>query len=159
MMSEFYNVRLAWERETKDYDYKTYNRKHTVFFYGGPKLEVSSSPDFLRNPQYQSPEELLIAAVSSCYLLTFLSITASKGIIIDSYQDNSTCVLGKVKEGKQGITQVILRPVIVFKEGNKPDKEDIKKLFQMAHDHCFIANSLTVKITVTPQCRDAQSTN
>ena len=157
-MSEFYNVRLAWKRETDDYNYKTYNRKHTVFFYGGPKLEISSSPDFLRNPQFQSPEELLVAAVSSCYLLTFLSITATKGIIVDSYQDNSTCVLGKVKQGKQGITQIILRPVILFKEGHKPDKDDIKQLFETAHDHCFIANSLKATITVTPECRESQST-
>ncbi len=150
-MSEYYNVHLTWKRETEDFNYKTYNRKHTVFFYGGPKLEVSSAPDFLRNPQFQTPEELLVAAVSSCYLLTFLSITAKQGFIVDSYLDNATCVLSNINGNKQAVTQITLRPVIAFKQGNKPDKNNMNQLIKTAHDDCFIANSLTATITVHPE--------
>ena len=150
-MSDFYNVRLVWKRETEDFDYKNYNRQHTVFFYGGPKLEISSAPEFLRNPQFQSPEELLVAAVSSCFLLTFLSLASKKNLIVDSYQDNATCILGTISENKHAVTQIILHPVIAFKNENKPDRHTITQLFKSAHDNCFIANSLTATITVSPE--------
>ncbi|KTC86568.1 OsmC family protein [Legionella brunensis] len=152
MMSE-YNIHLAWKRETEDFDYKTYNRAHTVFFYGGPKIEVSSSPDFIRDPQFHTPEELLAAAVSSCYLLTFLAITAKKGFIVDSYRDNATCLLGTVKD-KQAITEVILRPVIAFGQENRPDKRIVSQLFAEVHNNCLVANALTANITVNPTFSD-----
>ena len=150
-MSDYYNIHLNWTRDTDDFDYKNYNRKHTVFFYGGPKIEVSSAPDFLRNPQFQSPEELLVAAVSSCFLLTFLSIAAKRKFIVDSYQDNATCILGNIDGNKKAVTHINLRPVIAFVKESKPDEITMKQLFKTAHDNCFIANSLTATITVTPE--------
>ncbi len=153
-MSEFYNVHLSWQRENDDFDYKTYNRKHTVVFYGGPKLNLSSAPDFVRNPEFQTPEELLVASVSSCYLLTFLSITAKKGFIVDSYLDDATCVLSKVNGSKQAITQINLRPIVTFKKENKPDLASINQLFSETREHCFISNSLTAAVFITPQLAD-----
>ena len=63
-----YNVHLDWKRDTEDFQYNTYNRKHTLFFNGGPKIEISSSSNLIRNPQFHCPEELLIASLSSCML-------------------------------------------------------------------------------------------
>jgi len=149
-----YNVHLTWKRETEDFDYKTYNRKHTVFFYGGPKIEISASPHFIRNPTYQSPEELLIAAVSSSYLLTFLSTAAKKGFIVNSYLDNATCHLEEVDENKSAVTEIILRPVIGFQKANKPDEIKLNQLFDSAYESCFIVNSLTASIAVRPEIVD-----
>ncbi|WED42385.1 OsmC family protein [Legionella cardiaca] len=153
-MSE-YNIRLAWKRDTEDFDYKSYNRDHTVFFYGGPKIEVSSSPDFIRDPRFHTPEELLAAAVSSCYLLTFLSLAAKKGFIIDNYHDNATCFLGSTEKNAPAITEITLRPVITFSKENRPDKDHLKQLFTETHNHCLVANVLTVNITVNPTLADA----
>jgi organic hydroperoxide reductase OsmC/OhrA len=151
-MSEYYNVHLKWMRETEDFDYKSYNRKHTVFFYGGPKLEISSAPGFLRSPEYQSPEELLVASVSSCFLLTLLSIAAKKGIIIDSYLDNATSTLGHINGSVQAVTQITLRPEIVFKKEHKPSKLIMNQLIKTAHERCLIANSITAMLTISPVC-------
>ena len=151
-MSEYYNVHLKWMRETEDFDYNSYNRQHTVFFYGGPKLEISSAPGFLRNPEFQSPEELLVAAVSSCFLLTFLSIAAKQGVIVDSYVDNATSTLGKTTGNTQAVTQITLRPEIVFKKGHKPSKISMNQLVKTAHEHCVIANSITAMLTINPVC-------
>ena len=153
-MSE-YNIRLSWKRETDDFDYKTYNRKHTVFFYGGPKIEVNSAPEYLRNPQFHSPEELLAAAISSCLLLTFLSSCAKKGIVVDTYQDNTTCILSEIEKDKQAITEVILRPLVSFPMESKPDRNTLHKLFNTAHEQCFIANSLNASITINPNFGDS----
>lgn len=148
-MSE-YNVHLAWKRETEDFNYQTYNRKHTVFFYGGPRIEVDTAPDYLRNPQFHTPEELMAASLSSCFLLTFLALCAKEGHVVDSYRDQVTCILDKIDEHRQGITEIILRPVVEFKPETKPDKEGFNELFQLAHERCFIANSLKTQITVNP---------
>ncbi|CDZ76507.1 peroxiredoxin, OsmC subfamily [Legionella massiliensis] len=143
-----YNIHLKWVRETGDFDYQTYNRKHTVFFYGGPKIEVDSSSNYIRNPQFHSPEELLAASLSSCFLLTFLALCSKKGYVIDHYSDHVTC---KVDERRMIITDISLHPVVAFGEDISIDKKTMIKLFETTHRHCFIANSLKVPITVNPE--------
>ncbi|KTD35055.1 OsmC-like protein [Legionella nautarum] len=144
-MSE-YNIRLLWERESDNFNYQTYNRKHTVFFYGGPKLEVNTSAHFIRNPQFHCPEELLTASLSSCFLLTFLSLCAKKGYVVDSYADHATC---SVDEVQHAVSHIFLSPTVSFKDENKPDKKAVEQLFEATHHRCFIANSLKASITVT----------
>lgn len=146
-----YNIHLDWKRDKNDFDYKTYNRKHTVFFYGGPKLELNSAPGFHRNPQFHSPEELLIASLSSCFLLTFLSLACKQGFIINSYTDNATCTLALIEENKQAVTEINLRPVVSFSKETRPNKTVMKELFKKTHELCFVANSLKSEVTVSPE--------
>lgn len=148
-----YNIRLLWERGTNDFNYQTYSRKHTVFFYGGPKLEINSSSHFIRNPQYHSPEELLTASLSSCFLLTFLSLCAKQGYIVDSYSDQATCTIDEIKHA---VSDIVLSPVVSFKKENKPDKKTIDQLFETTHNFCFIANSLKSTITVKAKFADEE---
>lgn len=149
-----YNVHLTWQRDSNDFDYQTYNRKHCIHFYGGPKIEASSAPDLYRNPQYPSPEELFIASVSSAYMLTFLALTAKHNIIVDDYTDDATCCLSTVVGKQQAITEVTLRPVITFPKKSKPDEQILNELFRTARKHCFIANSVIADITVNPTTTD-----
>lgn len=155
-MSE-YNIHLKWRRETEDFDYKTYDRTHTVYFYGGPKIEVSSAPDLYRNPQFHTPEELFVASVSSCYMLTFLAIAAKKKYIIDEYIDCATCVLTEVESKRQSISEVILRPVVSFHKGSKPKESVGQKIFQTAHEVCFITNSIKATVSIIPQCKEGDA--
>lgn len=117
-------------------------------FYGGPKLEVNSSAHFIRNPQFHCPEELLTASLSSCFLLTFLSLCAQKGYIVDSYSDRATCT---IDETKHTVSHIILCPVVSFKNESKPDQKEMDQLFEATHNLCFIANSLKSSITVKPK--------
>lgn len=145
-----YNVHLKWQRDSDDFDYQTYNRKHSIHFYGGPKIEVSSAPDLYRNPQFQSPEELFIASVSSCFMLTFLSLAAKKNITVDNYIDDATCYRSSLVGKQQAITEITLRPIITFPKNRKPDEKSLNQLVKSAHDRCFIANSIIATITVNP---------
>ncbi len=142
-----YNIHLDWKRETEDFEYNTYNRKHTVFFNGGPKIEINSSSNYLRNPQFHCPEELLIASLSSCMLLTFLSVCSKEGYILNSYFAQGYCHLD---EKKHCISELILCPALLFEEHKKPDQTTLQHLFNKAHEDCFIANSLNVKVTINP---------
>ncbi|ARG97691.1 OsmC family protein [Legionella micdadei] len=151
-----YNIRLLWERGTEDFNYQTYNRKHTVFFYGGPKLEVNSSAHLIRNPQFHCPEELLTASLSSCFLLTFLSLCAKNRYVVDSYSDRATCA---IDETRHTVSHIILSPVVSFKNENKPDQKTMEQLFEATHNLCFIANSLKSTITVKPRFADENGEN
>ncbi|QRN04056.1 OsmC family peroxiredoxin [Legionella sp. MW5194] len=142
-----YNVRLQWQRTTPDFQYPSYDRRHTVYFYGGPKIDVSSSANLLRNPQYQAPEELLVASVASCFLLTFLALCCKQGYVVDHYSDHATCILD---ENIMAVSEVILRPEIRFQTDNKPDDSSLQQLFKEAHTACFIANTLKATLSVNP---------
>lgn len=142
-----YNVRLQWQRVTPDFQYHSYDRKHTIYFYGGPKIDISSSANLVRNPQFQTPEELLTAAVASCFLLTFLSQCCKQGYVVNHYNDKATCILD---ETIRAVSEVILRPEICFQNDKKPDEGSLQKLLKDAHAACFIANTLKADISVNP---------
>lgn len=145
-MSE-HKITLKWERSTPDFSYKTYDRTHSVRFSGGASTQLTAAPEYLGNPAIPNPEELLVAALSSCHMLTFLALAAMKGLTVNSYTDDAVGLLGKNTEGKMAVTEVTLRPRITF-EGNEPDHTTLHQLHEKAHTQCFIANSVTTKVNV-----------
>lgn len=146
-MSE-HKITLNWTRNTEDFAYKTYDRTHTVKFSGGSEVQVTAAPEYLGNPAITNPEELMVAALSSCHMLTFLALSAMKGYVIDSYEDNASGSLGKNAEGKMALTAVFLRPQIKFSGANQPDAEALHQLHEKAHVNCFIANSVNFEVKV-----------
>lgn len=149
-MSE-HKATLTWERKTPDFAYKTYDRTHKVRFTGGSEVFVTAAPEFLGNPEIANPEELMVAALSSCHMLTFLAIASMKNFVIDSYMDPAVGVLGKNSAGKMALTHVTLRPKIVFSGANQPDAATIDQMHHKAHENCFIANSVTTEVKVEAQ--------
>jgi organic hydroperoxide reductase OsmC/OhrA len=85
-MSE-HKVALEWKRETESFAYESYNRDHVVAFEGGVRVPASAAPDFRGNPAQVNPEEALVAALSSCHMLTILAIAAKKRFVVDRYSD------------------------------------------------------------------------
>lgn len=148
-MSE-HKISLKWERTTPDFNYKTYDRTHKVHFSGGSDIYMAAAPEYLGNPEITNPEEMVVAALSSCHMLTFLAIAAMKNLVVDSYTDDAVGILGKNSAGKMALTQVTLRPRITF-SGTQPDAAALDQMHHKAHDNCFIANSVTTEVRVEPQ--------
>jgi organic hydroperoxide reductase OsmC/OhrA len=148
-MSE-HTITLNWKRTTPDFNYKTYERTHTINFSGGSHIQVTAAPEYLGDPKITNPEELLVAALSSCHMLTFLALAAYKGLIIDNYNDEAIGVVGKNAAGKMAVTQVTLRPKITF-SGNQPDAQVLHEIHEKAHVNCFIANSVNTEVKVEPR--------
>jgi organic hydroperoxide reductase OsmC/OhrA len=146
-MSE-HKATLEWKRETEIFAYESYNRDHVWIFEGGIKVPASAAPAYRGNPANVNPEEALVAALSSCHMLTFLAIAAKKQVVVDRYNDNAVGFLEKNAKGKLAITRVILRPRVTFGGQNSPTLEQIKSLHERAHSECFIANSVTTEVTV-----------
>jgi organic hydroperoxide reductase OsmC/OhrA len=148
-MSE-HKATIAWKRGTKDFTYETYTRDHKWTFEGGIEVAASSAPAFQGNADLVDPEAALVAAASSCHLLTFLALAARKRFVVESYDDAAVGVLEKNAEGKMAVTRIALRPRVAWGGEKKPSPEDVERLHHQAHEHCFIANSVKSEITVEP---------
>lgn len=142
---------ISWTRNDTPFTAKAYDRTHRIRFNGGCEIEASSAPDYLGKAALPNPEELFTAAISSCYMLTFLYLAALKNIVIDDYQAEAIGTLAKNAEGKMAITEVTLKPAIIFNENKMPDNAILDELFKKAHEHCFISCSVKSKVTVVFQ--------
>lgn len=147
-MSE-HKATIRWSREGRDFTYKTYSRDH-VWLANGNEIPASATPAYFGNPQRVDPEAALVAALSSCHMLTFLALAANKGFVVESYQDEALGHLEKNAQGKLAITRVELRPNIVFGGAKQPAPTDLEWLHDKAHKECFIANSVTTDVRVVP---------
>lgn len=94
-----------------------------------------------------NPEQLVVLAAASCQLLSFLAVAARARIDIRRYVDEATAVM--VEEGTGGrITAITLRPRITVTQGTGLDR--LHRLVQLAHEQCYIANTLACPVTVDP---------
>jgi organic hydroperoxide reductase OsmC/OhrA len=146
-MSE-HKATLNWKRESKDFTYDSYNREHTWTFDGGITVSASASPAYKGAPNCVDPEEALVAAVSSCQMLTFLAIAAKKRFVVDGYTDEAVGVLEQGSDGRLAVTKIILRPRIVFSGEKRPNEQELEQLNHAAHVACFIANSIKSEVTI-----------
>ena len=142
---------LTWKRTTADFVYETYDRGHDVVFGSGARLPMSSAPAFKGDPTKVNPEEQLVAALSSCHMLTFLAIAARKRMIVDAYDDDALGFLENNAAGKLAVTRVILRPRVVFSGENIPAVDVVAHMHEQAHGGCFIANSVLTSVSVEPR--------
>ena len=140
-------VDISWSRGANEFTYDTYDRDHEWRFDGGVTVPGSANPKYLGNPGPVDPEEAFVAAISSCHMLTFLAIAARKRLVVDAYGDHAVGVMAPGPTGRLAITQVTLHPTIVW-NGPEPDAATIKRIHEVAHRECFIANSVTTEITV-----------
>jgi len=146
-MSE-HKITLEWKRETDSFSYESYNRDHVVIFEGGVRVPASAAPAYRGNASHVNPEEALVAALSSCHMLTFLAVPAKEQFVVERCCDDGEGFLEKNQKGKLAITRVILRPRIVFGGPTAPTPEQITAFHERAHSECFIANSVTTDVTV-----------
>ncbi len=139
-----YSARLTWSGSTA-VGYDAFSREHRVAPVGKPGVTMSSDPHFRGDPGLVNPEELLVMAASSCQLLSFLAVAARARLDVLDYTDEAT---GVMPEGGpvMSVTSIRLRPRIVLAPGSRTDR--IERLLTLAHQECFIANSLLSRIVV-----------
>ena len=148
-----YHVTVSWKKNLEEvFVDSKYSRSHIWIFDGGIELAASSSPHVVPLPMSNEfavdPEEAFVASLSSCHMLWFLSIAAEKKYIVESYEDHAEGVLGKNGDGKLAMTKVTLKPKVTFNGETILSREEIDKLHDMAHEKCFIANSVKTEIVV-----------
>jgi organic hydroperoxide reductase OsmC/OhrA len=141
-----YKTTLIWHGTTGA-GYGEFDRTHRVTLPpSGGELVLSSDPAFRGNADLANPEQLLLAAASSCQLLSFLAVAARARIDVLEYRDEAEAEMPDGEPTR--ITRVVLRPRIVVGAGSSTDR--LRRLVELAHRHCFIANSLNSEVVVEP---------
>ena len=143
-MEHIYNVNLKWNS----------GRKGEI---SSPELdkaiEVATPPEFPGGVEgIWSPEHLFTAAVSSCFMTTFLAIAENSKL---EYSDFSCPAKGKLEriDGKFVISEVVLEPSLTISSEN--DKEKAEKVLIKAEKACLISNSIKTEVLLTPHIKVA----
>ncbi len=143
---------VRWQRGNAEFARGRYSRAHEWRFDGGAVVPASASPAVVRapwsDPAGVDPEEAFVAAIASCHMLWFLSLAAERGFLIEDYEDAAVGSMGRLANGHEAITDVVLKPRIVFAGEHRPDASEIDALHELAHERCFIANSVRSAIRV-----------
>jgi organic hydroperoxide reductase OsmC/OhrA len=145
-----YRTLLSWSGSTGA-GYEAYDRTHRVELPpGAPALTLSADTAFRGSDGLTNPEQLLLAAASSCQMLSFLAIAARSGIDVLDYADEAEAVMPE-DDRPVRITRITLRPRIVVAAGT--DSERALRIVDKAHRECYIANSLRSEIVIEPTIR------
>jgi organic hydroperoxide reductase OsmC/OhrA len=141
-----YRVGLTWTGADRGptSSYQTYSREYVVEVEGKPDLRGSADPLFRGDPSLHNPEDLLVAALSSCHMLSFLAEAARVGLLVLSYLDSAEGTM--IFEGGGGqFARVTLHPRVTVPAGS--DLGLIDGLHARAHANCFIARSVNFPVT------------
>lgn len=145
---------ILWQRDGQDFVGNRYSRRHSIRFDGGAEWAGSSSPHVVPVPMSDAsavdPEELFVASLSSCHMLWFLSIAASRGFCVERYADNAAGRMGPNAAGKIAMTVVTLRPEVQFSGERMPTHDQVEAMHHTAHEQCFIANSVRTDVRCEP---------
>ncbi len=123
-------------------------RRGTLSSNGLPEIEVSAPPEFSGDAGLWSPEHLLVAAVASCLMTTFLAVAEISKLKVNSYRSQAFGKLEKVPEEGYRFTEVNLAPVI---EVAAQDVEKALRVLAKAEKSCFVSKSLRATVRVEPE--------
>lgn len=146
-----YRVRVSWEPgpapDTSHYE--RYSRAFRAEVAGKPALAGSADPAFRGDARRHNPEELLVAALASCHMLSYLALCARRGVRVLSYEDDAEGRLVLAAGGGGRFEEVVLHPRVVVDEG--ADAALAVRLHERAHAACFIASSCSFPVACRPE--------
>jgi organic hydroperoxide reductase OsmC/OhrA len=141
------------KRTYKSFHYKAKTtwssaRRGMLIAAGKPNVVVGSPPEFKGEPDLWAPEELLVGSLNTCMMLTFLTLAQRQGLTPVGYESEAEGLLDNV-EGKYHITEVTVRPRVTLKSETELDLA--RKSMESVEAHCFIANSINARVTLSPE--------
>lgn len=150
-----HTAKIIWNRNGGDFAAGKYSRGHEWVFDGGVRVPASSAPQIVPPPlgvvEAVDPEEALVAAASSCHMLSFLYLAYKAGFVVEGYVDDAVGEMDVNENGKSYVARITLRPKIEFSGDRQPSVQDLKALHHTAHEECFIANSIRSVVMVEGQ--------
>jgi len=152
-----HSIKLSWRNTGPEFLKGKYSREHTWTFDGGAVVQASASPSNVpgpwSNPAGVDPEEALIAAASSCHMLTFVWLAFRAGFQCDSYEDEAVGVVAKNETGAPWVSSISLNPRVVYGGPHLPTRGEQEGLHHQAHEQCIIANSVKsdIRIQLPPE--------
>jgi peroxiredoxin-like protein len=114
---------------------------------GVPDLPTAAPLDFDGPGDAWSPEQLLVAAVEACFLLTFRAVAQASGIEFTSLSVEGEGIVDRTNGGMR-FTEIILRPRIALPGGI--DVVRVRRALEKAERSCLVAASLSTPIRLEP---------
>jgi organic hydroperoxide reductase OsmC/OhrA len=140
-----YALTATWtgDRGTGTSGYRDYDRSVTLAVAGKPDVLASADVPFRGDRARWNPEDLLLAALSECHLLSYLHACVVRGVVVTAYEDRAMGTMQQ--EGSSGrFTEVVLRPRVEVAEASMV--AEAIAAHEDAHDWCFIANSVAFPV-------------
>jgi organic hydroperoxide reductase OsmC/OhrA len=150
-LEHHYSIDLQWSgnRGTGTSDYRAYGRDHVVSAEGKHEIAGSSDRVFHGDTDRWNPEELLLAALSQCHLLSYLHVAASHGVVVTAYSDAAIGTMAQTADGRGHFVSVTLRPVVTV--ASEEMVEQALALHHEASTKCFIAASVNFPVLHEPR--------
>jgi organic hydroperoxide reductase OsmC/OhrA len=149
MLEYTYQLETIWvgAEKTTSFTSENYSREYQINIPDKPSLIASADPHFRGDRHLYNPEDLLVASLSGCHMLSYLALCARSHIKVISYRDNA---VGKMtrQEGKIRFIEVILHPQVAIEVVEHVD--EAIQLHDRAHHECFIANSVNFPVRNQP---------
>ena len=144
-----YRTRVRWTGNlgAGTREYRGYSRDHTIEIPGKPPILASSGLSPRADASRHNPDELLVAALSSCHMLWYLHLCSEAGVTVVAYTDDAEGTLALEPDGSGRFTGATLRPRVVVREGST---ETARQLHASAHRKCFIASSVSFPVACEP---------
>jgi len=155
MKQHNYKVEVEWTGNTGEgtKTYRGYLRDHTITVEGKPQIPGSSDPSFRGDPSRYNPEDLLVASLSACHMLSYLHLCAVNHITVVDYRDSALGLMEENSDGSAQFTRVTLQPTVMILPGD--DQAKAHALHAEAHHLCFIARSVNFAVDCTPTITEA----
>ncbi len=153
-----YGVTVTWTGNlgSGTTGYKHYSRDFALEAEGKAPIAGTADTVFHGSPGRWNPEEMLVAALSSCHKLSYLHLCAVNGVVVTAYVDQAEGFMRfEAATGGGRFERVVLRPVVTVTAGS--DVEKATELHREAHDLCFIANSVNFEVACEPVIVVAES--
>ena len=145
-----YETTIEWQGNhgTGTSGYRDYGRTHEVSAAGKPVIAASADAAFRGEADRWNPEELLVASLSQCHLLTYLHLAAINGVVVVAYVDSASGTMAETEDGGGHFTEVTLRPVVTVSDASMV--EFAQSLHHLAHERCFVASSVNFPVGCEP---------
>ena len=147
-----YRATSEWTLEDGgDFPKGRYSRGHSLEFGSGLQVPGTASPHVVGNRWSVAgsvdPEEMLVGAINTCHMLSFLHVAREAGFVVTRYRDAAEGLMTRRDDGEMWVSKVTLRPEIIY-EGRRPTPAEADHMHHAAHLICFIANSVKTEIVV-----------
>lgn len=146
-----YETTVEWcgNRGTGTSGYRDYGRELLLTAEGKHPIDASADRTFHGNADRWNPEELLVAALSQCHMLSYLHVAVLRGVVVTAYSDTAAGTMEQTDDGGGRFTSVTLRPVVTV-----ASPEMVESALEAHHDaskKCFIANSVNFTVHHEPR--------
>lgn len=145
-----YKVDVTWtgNQGTGTKTYQGYGREHEIRIAGKPALAGSADPTFRGDASKHNPEDMLVTALSTCHMLSYLHQAVLAGVVVTAYEDHAEGTMETDAHGGRFL-EVVLHPVVTISAASDPAKAEAAH--EPAHHACFIANSVNFPVRCEPR--------